>query len=285
MEVLRKLVEEHTPINPSNSSSSSSSSNNSNNNNNENNQNEVNEGGILILLGSIDWDKVTTKTCSGLDIPTRIQFNIPVLKTFTSSSSRHFFILLKDGSLYGMGLNDFGQLGNNNLTTHNSPVLIRQPWNSTLSIVKITTGRSHSLFLLNNGEVYGCGSNSCGQLGLGSNIEKTSTPTLTPLSNIRDIASGYEHSLACTFDGKLFAFGHPEYGQLGDGSTGEYIQQSKKVSYNYVTRPKLIKVFVTKDNRGDITQSLSNDEIKIRCVSAGFIIIKFITFSFSFFFF
>ena len=263
MEALRQLIDENPSIN---SPPSSSSSSNININNDLKSETETKEGGILILLGSIDWEKVTTKTCQGLEVPQRISLPRLVLKTFSSSSSRHFFILLIDGSLYGMGLNDFGQLGNNKLTTQTFPTLIRQPWSS--SIKKITTGRSHSLFLLENNELYGCGSNLCGQLGLG-NLEKQLVPTLLGLNNIRDIACGYEHSLVCTNDGELYSFGHPEYGQLGHNTTGEYIKQAQKVSYNYVTRPKLIKIFLSKDQRGDVIQTLTNEDIKIRCVSAG----------------
>jgi hypothetical protein len=224
------------------------------------------EGGQLMILGSVDWENVTSKSCQGLETPHLVCLDAPVLKTFSSSSSRHFFILLLDGRLFGMGLNDRGQLGTGNILTYNSPVLIHLPWSSPLQ--KISTGRSHSLFLLENGDLYGCGSNSCGQLGMGT-LDQQLLPHLISIENIRDIACGHDHSLACTRDGQLYAFGHPEYGQLGDGSTGEYIKQAQKVSYNYVTKPKLVRTFITKDHRNDLTRTLTDREVRIRCVSAG----------------
>jgi alpha-tubulin suppressor-like RCC1 family protein len=264
MEALRKLIEENSPslsstadietsVEPSETVPHTSSP-------------EPNEGGQLIILGSIDWENVTSKSCQGLDTPHLVPFDSPVLKTFSSSSSRHLFILLRDGRLFGMGLNDRGQLGTGNTLTHNSPVLIEQPWSAPLQ--KISTGRSHSLFLLQNGDLYGSGSNSCGQLGLGS-LDQQLLPRLIPIENIRDVACGHDHSLACTREGQLYAFGHPEYGQLGDGKTGEYIKQAQKVSYNFVTKPQLVRTFITKDHRNDLIRTLTDREVRIRCVSAG----------------
>lgn len=272
MEVLRKLIEENTP--PSTESkdvtdSSKETSSTLTSSNDETQSAPSIVGGKLLLFGSIDWENASSKSCEGLPSPHLINFHIPVLKTFSSSSSKYFFILLLDGTLYGMGSNDSGQLGTGDSISYNSPVLINQSWNTSSSLIqKISTGRSHTIFLHENGEIYGCGSNSCGQLGMGT-IDNQLYPSRIPLNDIRDIACGYDHSLVCTRSGQLYAFGHPEYGQLGDGKTGEYIQQSQKVLYNYVTKPKLVQRFITKDQRGDIIRTVTDQDIRIRCVSAG----------------
>ena len=99
--------------------------------------------------------------------------------------------------------------------TRNIPVEVKPTWPSHLQLVKIATGKVHSLFLFATGEVYGCGGASCGQLGLGGNkreLEDVLSPIkLSALADIRDIACGAEFSLVCTkTDGSVLAFGHPE---------------------------------------------------------------------------
>ena len=88
-------------------------------------------------------------------------------------------------------------------------------WSSEHKVSKITTGKTHSLFLFDNGDVFGCGGASCGQLGLGSGkraLEDILTPVrISNLSDIRDISCGADFSLACCRQkGLLYSFGHPE---------------------------------------------------------------------------
>jgi alpha-tubulin suppressor-like RCC1 family protein len=82
-------------------------------------------------------------------------------------------------------------------------------------VVKVATGKSHSLFLLDSGEVYACGAATCGQLGLGAGKRSQEDALLpvavTALSDVRDIACGAEFSLVCTREsGQVLTFGHPE---------------------------------------------------------------------------
>jgi hypothetical protein len=120
-----------------------------------------------------------------------------------------------------IGRNDHGQLGTGDIITYPTPVVLPSSGlfpNGSI-IVKVATGRSHSLILLDSGEVYGCGSNTQGQLGLGDT--KTALKDtlrfvkITSLVNIRDISCGYDHSICCDRSGRVFTFGHPQFGQLG----------------------------------------------------------------------
>ena len=189
--------------------------------------------GVIVLAGCIDFDN-TSKTPAGLEEPHCINLGVQISKSFSSSSSLHMFFVSMDAKrVFVMGKNDHGQCGTGTITTVSYPVEISL--NDILSpgvrILSMATGRSHTLLLLSNGDVWGSGANSEGQLGLGDT--KTAAKDALkfvklPLSRIRDISCGHDHSLACDLDGKLFTWGHPQYGCLGFGTDGSFMKESGK---------------------------------------------------------
>jgi len=236
----------------------------------------------LLFIGHNDWDTPISNNPTGLDVYHRITFpktTTSVKSVFTSSTSFHLFILTNDDSLYVMGKNDHGQLGNGDLISQKTPTKLNL--DLTSKIIKIATGKSHSLLLLADGTVMGCGSNLFGQLGLGDS--KTATKDFmkfTPIpfdnnntTSIVDISAGENFSMVCSRSGQVFVFGHPEYGQLGLGSTGEYIKDGGKkgaaIQYNCVTRPRQILTFYAKDSHGKILETIPAERIKMRKVAAG----------------
>ena len=189
---------------------------------------EVHEkGGALLISGCVDWDRpISSKVNDStgcLDEPMMLKMKKPVLKTFSSSSSFHLFIQLTDDSLYGLGRNTNGQLGCKSLITQTYPIPITIP-ESNRKVIKIATGARHSLMLLDNGNVYSCGSNEFGACGLGgtkSSIKDyTEFTKIVSLQKIVDISCGNDFSLVCDCNGTMYSFGHPENGQLGLGSNG-----------------------------------------------------------------
>ena len=74
----------------------------------------------------------------------------------------------------------------------------------------------HSLILKSDGSLHTFGLNNYGQLGDGSNTNKT--PIQIIASGVSQIAAGYYNSLILKTDGSLHTFGKKRYGQLGDGT-------------------------------------------------------------------
>ena len=143
-------------------------------------------------------------------------------------------------------------------------------------VAKIATGRNHSLILLESGDVYGCGANSVGQLGLGDS--KTAIKDalrfvkIPSLVGIRDISCGHEHSIACDRNGRLYTFGHPQYGQLGHGTDGSFIKDGGKgaaMQFKSVFLPRQVEKFVTKDTHGKLVSETPAANVNIRLVAAG----------------
>jgi alpha-tubulin suppressor-like RCC1 family protein len=222
-----------------------------------------------------------------------------IIKTYSSSSSLHQFLLMNDYSVYAMGRNDHGQLGCGDLKTSDYPLNIKVHTtippqiqsHHPIVINKIATGRSHSLFLFNNGQLYGCGANNYGQLGLGatatamadstrlklitfnttnnSNNGNGSNNSTAGVIKIIDIACGYDFSIAVDDHGVCYTFGHPEYGQLGHGTDGKFIKAAGKEQFTCVYTPKRIEKYVVKDNHNKLVQEIPYHSIHIRAVAAG----------------
>ncbi|MFA4985992.1 MAG: chromosome condensation regulator RCC1 [Candidatus Brocadiia bacterium] len=88
---------------------------------------------------------------------------------------------------------------------------------------KFSGGGAHSMMLSPTGQVYTCGYNGSGQLGIGG-YDNADVPTL--VSTLSDkgviaIAAGGFHSLALCSDGSVYAWGNNGYGQLGNGNTAD----------------------------------------------------------------
>lgn len=83
---------------------------------------------------------------------------------------------------------------------------------------KIAVGESHSIAILHDGRVAAWGSNSTGQLGVGT-IRTAYSPLVIQLKYaVKDIACGTFHSLALT-ERHIFSWGSNTYGQLGLSDT------------------------------------------------------------------
>ena len=62
----------------------------------------------------------------------------------------------------------------------------------------------HSLILENNGTLWGCGRNDCGQLGLGNTTNRTTfTQVTTNADDIKSVYCGANHIIILKNDGTL----------------------------------------------------------------------------------
>src|SRR5205085_4293619 len=83
------------------------------------------------------------------------------------STNTHSLLLDVDTNVYGMGSNNFGQLGLGDNIARDAPTLL-----PATNIIKVSIGTYHSLIVTNDGYVYAFGYNAIGRLGLGDIINK-----------------------------------------------------------------------------------------------------------------
>ncbi len=126
----------------------------------------------------------------------------------------HTLILKDDGTVWSVGFNEYGSLGDGTYNSSNS--LSQIPGLS--NVISIKAGHYHSMALTSTGEVFTWGFNMFGQLGNGSNANQN-VPINTGLTNIVEIGSGKYHSFARSNANQLFMWGLNNKGQLGDGTT------------------------------------------------------------------
>ncbi|KAJ5068412.1 hypothetical protein M0811_12270 [Anaeramoeba ignava] len=141
------------------------------------------------------------------------------------------YLLTSNQNVYGIGSNLSNQLGldSETLKKTEKPILMMK------NVSKMFSGISTSIFLLNsNQELFGCGFNRYGRLGLG--IKETKIKTLTKIQNIPkgkiiDIQCGYSHSIMLIENEdenpkrKLYSCGYSQYNGLDkDGNAYEFTE-------------------------------------------------------------
>ena len=155
----------------------------------------------------------TTPFTTNFNAPQKI-LEIPLVISVVCGYN-HTSIITNNSSLWCCGNNEQGQLFLGNNETQKS-ILFFQP-TSFSHISKISLGFYYSLFQNYEEEIYACGRNAYGELGLGHNQSPQITPTLIPNlpPNIVQFICGYYHSLFLDSEGNVFSVGENQYGQLG----------------------------------------------------------------------
>ena len=88
--------------------------------------------------------------------------------------------------------------------------------NDQVAVIQIATGTDHTMILMSDNTLWVTGSNTHGQLGDGTTLNK-STPVQV-MTNVVSVAAGFGHTLILKSDKTLWATGSNANGQLGDGT-------------------------------------------------------------------
>ena len=143
-----------------------------------------------------------------------------------AAGSEHSLFIKSNGSLWGMGSDYGGQLGNGvGRSDQESPQQI-----VASGVTAIAAGSSHSLFLKSDGSLWGMGKDYSGQLGNGAGTANVESPQQIVASDVAAIEAGFGHSLFLKSDGSLWVMGRDDWGQLGNGNKGSNAKEPEPVA-------------------------------------------------------
>ena len=131
----------------------------------------------------------------------------------SATGGNYFTVAIKtDGTMWGWGLNDYGQCGVGDKVNRTSgPVQIGS--GNTWS--KVNCGSAHCMAIKTDGTLWGWGLNWWGTLGDGTSTDQVS-PVQIGSSAWSDVAAGVYYTLGIKSDGTLWAWGFNDNGQVGN---------------------------------------------------------------------
>lgn len=177
----------------------------------------------------------------------RPHFNVAIPTGVTvvdvASSKYYTLCLLSNGWVYATGSNSYGQLGLGNTTRRDVFTRIEYFITNNITISKIVNGGSRldtygiSAFIASNGDLYTCGYNGHGGLGIGSTTNASTPTKVTNITSVSQVIIGDTYVaavVAIRTNGDLYGWGYNGVGTLGLGATTQF------------TTPQLITSSVSK---------------------------------------
>eukprot|EP00397_Hematodinium_sp_SG-2012_P000868 GEMP01000869.1.p1 GENE.GEMP01000869.1~~GEMP01000869.1.p1 ORF type:complete len:986 (+),score=207.66 GEMP01000869.1:218-3175(+) len=151
-----------------------------------------------------------------------------------SCGGSHSAALLKNGTLFCWGNNEYGQVGTDPKSIAGKDVF--EPYlHRTISgkVTHVACGLEHTIAIA-VGRLWVWGRGSKGQLGLGKSKEALEPQMLQGLIDVVDASAGEDHSCVVLASGELYTWGSAECGKLGHGSsmttTCQYLPRQVRVN-------------------------------------------------------
>eukprot|EP00397_Hematodinium_sp_SG-2012_P004834 GEMP01004848.1.p1 GENE.GEMP01004848.1~~GEMP01004848.1.p1 ORF type:complete len:966 (+),score=191.19 GEMP01004848.1:747-3644(+) len=179
------------------------------------------------------------KEITQVDTPMRIKSlrDVDLIQVSMAKSGQgHSLVLTQSGEVFVFGTSYSGALGVAG-TKQTGPKCLPLAAHglNQVKIKQIATGAKHSLFLTTDGQIYSCGENVNGQLGLGKpkghDVDRRwivpvfEEPQLIRLTDVKWMVAGDNHNFALA-ESQLYAWGANASGQLGIGRASDALSPS-----------------------------------------------------------
>eukprot|EP00210_Caulerpa_lentillifera_P001329 g1279.t1 len=133
-------------------------------------------------------------------------------------------VAVTETDVYTWGSNASGQLGHDDHSISHSSIPRPIGTFHDKMVTQVVCGRSHTLAVTAQSQVFAWGANNYGQLGLGDKTDRSAPKIIEALwaLPIKQLAAGEFHSCVLTRSGYLFTWGLNNQGQLGQTSDAEH---------------------------------------------------------------
>ncbi|KAF1794231.1 SKP1/BTB/POZ domain [Phytophthora cactorum] len=152
------------------------------------------------------------------------------VRVFSGNGSEHLAALSANGNLYTVGFNMRGQLGLGTATTVTEATLVEEL--AGKRVVDVACSYFHTAIAMDNGDLYACGCNDYGQLGLGDHSGQLVPRPVEYFFRhaVLAVACGQHYTVASLRDGGVVAFGKNDHGQLGLDRVSEPVLQPTRLA-------------------------------------------------------
>lgn len=172
-------------------------------------------GGGVQCWGGNEFGQLGDGTASDQTLPVAVVgLDSGVLSVALGAA--HTCALSAGGAVSCWGRNESGQLGDGTTTDRSGPVAVV---GLASAVQAVASWEDHTCALTTDGAVMCWGNNESGQLGDGTNTNRSTPVAVVGLdAGVRAIAAGAAHTCALK-DATLMCWGGNKFGQVGDGTT------------------------------------------------------------------
>lgn len=190
---------------------------------------------------------------------------IPGNWTSFSHGGNFVHAIKSDGSLWSWGSNSQGQLGRNGTGMNTDVTYVPGLVNNTRQWKKAVCGGSFWMGIDSDGNLFGGGSNSAGQMRDTTWYDRFTGVRNLNVSNVRDVSCGDNFAVILKTDGTAWAWGGNESGQLSRGNT------SQDPNLYYVPVQMSPKTDWKKAHANSSTSMLLDNSGQLYAAGAGFL--------------
>lgn len=165
----------------------------------------IKEDGTLWSTGTAEGGVLGTGSTEAALVPAQIGTDTDWAMVSSSIQGDNYaaMAIKTDGTLWGWGKSEYGEIGSGAYNTYATPVQI----GTDTDWAEVSMGHSHSLAIKSDGSIYGCGNGSNGALGASNPSFCKSWVKVADADNWKHVYAIEDASYAVKADGSLWAWG------------------------------------------------------------------------------